>query len=42
LTQGVEMGRPSLMRLTASRGPDGIRATVGGSCVPVFQGEALL
>ncbi|KRE05907.1 phenazine biosynthesis protein PhzF [Bosea sp. Root381] len=42
LTQGVEMGRPSLLRLTASRGADGIRATVGGSCVPVFRGEALL
>ncbi|HEV7258355.1 MAG TPA: PhzF family phenazine biosynthesis protein [Bosea sp. (in: a-proteobacteria)] len=42
LTQGVEMGRPSLLRLTATRGPDGIRATVGGTCVPVFRGEALL
>ncbi|HEY5793861.1 MAG TPA: PhzF family phenazine biosynthesis protein [Bosea sp. (in: a-proteobacteria)] len=42
LTQGVEMGRPSLLQLTAQRGPDGIRATVGGSCVPVFRGEALL
>lgn len=42
LTQGVEMGRPSLLKLTAQRGPDGIRATVGGNCVPVFRGEALL
>jgi len=42
LTQGVEMGRPSLLKLTAQRGPDGIRATVGGGCVPVFRGEALL
>lgn len=42
LTQGVEMGRPSLLHLTARRGGDGIRATVGGSCVPVFRGEALL
>ena len=42
LTQGVEMGRPSLLDLTARRGPDGIRATVGGSCVPVFRGEAVL
>lgn len=42
LTQGVEMGRPSLLQLTARRGGDGIRATVGGSCVPVFRGEALL
>ncbi len=42
LTQGVEMGRPSLLKLKAWRTPDGIRATVGGSCVPVFRGEALL
>jgi trans-2,3-dihydro-3-hydroxyanthranilate isomerase len=42
LTQGVEMGRPSLLHLTARRGEDGIRATVGGFCVPVFRGEALL
>jgi trans-2,3-dihydro-3-hydroxyanthranilate isomerase len=42
LTQGVEMGRPSLLKLTAQRGADGIRATVGGACVPVFRGEALL
>ena len=42
LTQGVEMGRPSLLKLTAKRGDDGIRATVGGSCMPVFRGEALL
>lgn len=42
LSQGVEMGRPSLLQLTARRGEDGIRATVGGSCVPVFRGEALL
>ncbi|MGG5890324.1 PhzF family phenazine biosynthesis protein [Falsiroseomonas sp. HC035] len=42
ITQGVEMGRPSLLRTTARRGPDGIRATVGGGCVPVLRGEALL
>ena len=42
LIQGVEMGRPSLLHLTARRGDDGIRAAVGGSCVPVFRGEALL
>ncbi len=42
LTQGVEMGRPSLLNLTARRTPDGIRASVGGDCVPVFRGEALL
>ncbi len=40
VTQGTEMGRPSLLRLTARRGPDGIRATVGGGCVPVLRGEA--
>jgi trans-2,3-dihydro-3-hydroxyanthranilate isomerase len=42
ITQGVEMGRPSLLRTTARRGADGIRATVGGGCVPVLRGEALL
>jgi trans-2,3-dihydro-3-hydroxyanthranilate isomerase len=42
IVQGVEMGRPSLLRTTATRGPDGIRATVGGGCVRVMEGEALL
>jgi trans-2,3-dihydro-3-hydroxyanthranilate isomerase len=42
VVQGVEMGRPSLLRTTARRGPDGIRATVGGGCVPVLEGEAIL
>lgn len=42
LTQGVEMGRPSLLNLTAQRAADGIRATVGGGCVPMFKGEAAL
>lgn len=42
ITQGVEMGRPSLLRTTARRAPDGIRATVGGGCVPVLRGEAWL
>lgn len=37
--QGVEMGRPSLLRLEAFRASDGIRATVSGSCVPVFTGS---
>jgi trans-2,3-dihydro-3-hydroxyanthranilate isomerase len=36
--QGVEMGRPSLLRLQARKGADGIRASVGGECVPVFRG----
>ena len=42
IVQGVEMGRPSLLRTTARRTTDGIRATVGGGCVPVLRGEALL
>lgn len=40
IVQGVEMGRPSLLRTTAARTPDGIRATVGGNCVPVLRGTA--
>ncbi len=40
ITQGVEMGRPSLLRTTATRTDDGIRATVGGDCVQVLSGEA--
>jgi trans-2,3-dihydro-3-hydroxyanthranilate isomerase len=42
IRQGVEMGRPSLLRTTARRAADGIHATVGGGCVPVLRGEALL
>lgn len=42
ITQGVEMGRPSLLLAGARRMPDGIRARVGGQCVPVLRGEALL
>jgi trans-2,3-dihydro-3-hydroxyanthranilate isomerase len=42
IVQGVEMGRPSLLRTTARRGADGIRATVGGGCVRVMEGEAIL
>jgi len=42
ITQGVEMGRPSLLRTTARRTADGIRATVGGGCVPVLRGEVTL
>lgn len=42
VVQGVEMGRPSLLRMTAHRAVDGIRATVGGRCVQVLRGEALL
>jgi trans-2,3-dihydro-3-hydroxyanthranilate isomerase len=42
IVQGVEMGRPSLMRASACRTAHGIRAHVGGSCVPVLRGEELL
>ena len=37
--QGVEMGRPSTLHVSAQRGPDGITASVAGRCVPVFRGE---
>ncbi len=40
--QGVVMGRPSLLRIVARRGADGIRATIAGQCVPVLRGEAEL
>jgi trans-2,3-dihydro-3-hydroxyanthranilate isomerase len=42
VTQGVEMGRPSALRVSARRRADGIRASVGGDCVAVFSGEAQL
>ena len=42
IAQGVEMGRPSLLRARARRAPDGIRARVGGHCVAVLRGEAVL
>jgi trans-2,3-dihydro-3-hydroxyanthranilate isomerase len=42
IVQGVEMGRPSLLLCTARRAADGIRATVGGGCVPVLKGEVSL
>ena len=37
--QGEEIGRPSRLRLTVRRTPDGIRASVGGARVPVFRGS---
>lgn len=37
--QGVEMGRPSLLNVEARRTPNGIIATLRGSCVPVMHGE---
>lgn len=40
--QGVEMGRPSLLRAAARRAAHGIRATVGGRCVDVLWGEIAL
>jgi trans-2,3-dihydro-3-hydroxyanthranilate isomerase len=42
IVQGVEMGRPSLLRVTAQRTADGIRATVGGACVAVLRGVATI
>jgi trans-2,3-dihydro-3-hydroxyanthranilate isomerase len=42
ITQGVEMGRPSRLDVTARRAADGIRASVGGGCVPVFKGSVSL
>jgi trans-2,3-dihydro-3-hydroxyanthranilate isomerase len=42
ITQGVEMGRPSLLACSAWRADDGIRANVGGGCVPVLKGEISL
>ena len=42
ITQGVEMGRPSLLACSARRASDGIRANVGGGCVAVLKGEISL
>ena len=42
IAQGVEMGRPSRLLCTARRAADGIRASVGGNCVPVLSGEVEL
>ena len=42
VVQGVEMGRPSTLHLTARRAADGFRARVSGTCVPVFRGEAFV
>jgi trans-2,3-dihydro-3-hydroxyanthranilate isomerase len=39
IIQGVEMGRPSRLRVTARRAPEGVVSAVGGMCVPVTQGE---
>ncbi len=40
--QGVEMGRPSRLRITARRRGGEIRASVAGQCVPVLAGQALV
>lgn len=42
VVQGVEMGRESHLSLRAWRGSDGIRASVGGSCVSMFRGSVSL
>jgi trans-2,3-dihydro-3-hydroxyanthranilate isomerase len=42
VSQGVEMGRPSWLKVTAHRAADGIRATVGGGCAPMFKGQVSL
>lgn len=41
VVQGVEMGRPSLLKLVATRTAAGIKTTIAGRCVPVFRGEVL-
>ena len=42
IVQGVEMGRPSRLLCSAQRAADGIRAKVGGTCVPVLDGTVEL
>ena len=42
IIQGVKMGRPSRLHVTARRTADGVRASVGGGCVPVMRGEVTL
>ena len=39
IRQGVEMGRPSLLSVTARRVGNAILTTVAGRCVPMFRGE---
>ncbi|MCU1284006.1 MAG: phenazine biosynthesis protein PhzF [Acidobacteriales bacterium] len=40
IDQGVEMGRPSVLLVTATRTGGEIHATITGRCVPVLQGVA--
>ncbi|KFG66533.1 PhzF family phenazine biosynthesis protein [Microvirga sp. BSC39] len=42
IIQGVEIGRPSALKVMSWRAEDGYRSRVGGSCTPMFRGEALL
>jgi trans-2,3-dihydro-3-hydroxyanthranilate isomerase len=42
VSQGVEMGRPSLLHASAWRSPDGVRARVGGGCALMFRGTVEL
>jgi trans-2,3-dihydro-3-hydroxyanthranilate isomerase len=42
IVQGVEMGRPSCLFVSARREAGEIRCRVGGGCVPMLRGEALL
>jgi trans-2,3-dihydro-3-hydroxyanthranilate isomerase len=42
ISQGDEMNRPSRLRAGARRGADGVRAWVGGGCVPVMEGRLSL
>jgi trans-2,3-dihydro-3-hydroxyanthranilate isomerase len=42
IVQGVAMGRPSRLLCSAHRAADGIRAKVGGGCVPVLEGTVEL
>ena len=37
--QGVEMGRPSRLRVRAERRGGGIHASIGGMCKPMFRGS---
>lgn len=41
ISQGVEMGRPSALRVKSHRAQDGFRSKVGGSCASMFQGAAI-
>jgi trans-2,3-dihydro-3-hydroxyanthranilate isomerase len=39
IIQGVEMGRPSLLKVTSWRADDGYHSRVGGSCIPMFRAK---